>query len=330
MEHQPTEISIDTSAAEEVQTIPVISQLSILAALLFLVFGVGVMPHLLPEAENDNQAATVMQTPVAKDDNETDHFADLTITGNSGFVFDVATQTMLWSKNPDEQLPLASVTKLMTALVAYELMTADTDIKITEAALNQDGASGLREGELFTLQDISDLLLLTSSNDGAYAVAETVGQALDSERPADAFVQAMNIRAEELGLTQTFFRNPTGLDTGENDAGAYGSARDMVILMQHILKQAPDILPATRSQSRTLVSESGFTHTNFNTNPYTENIPGLIGSKTGYTELAGGNLVVAFNAGADRPVIAVSLGSTRQARFSDIEKIVTATLQQVQ
>lgn len=317
------EIAVESS--DEVQSIPIFSQLAVLAVILLLVFGVGLAPQFIASQSSDTEeqpAATV----VAKEADAPviDPFAQVAIIGTSGFVLDVATQRVLWSENPDAQLPLASVTKVMTALIAHELFTPETTITISETAINQDGTSGLSAGESFNLRTLSDLILLTSSNDGAYAVAESIGVALDPDDPAGAFVQAMNIRAQELGLSQTYFRNPTGLDVTEQAAGAYGSARDMAILLQHIVREYPAILEATQTRVSTLQTESGFTHTAHNTNPYVDQIPGLIGSKTGYTELAGGNLVVAFEAGVNRPVIVVVLGSTQSGRFSDVQTLAEA------
>jgi len=322
--HSDNEIEVVDDSV--VESIPIFSQLAVLAVILLIIFGVGMAPHFTksPNAPEETQPAASAVAGANETIPNADHFNDIVITGNSGFVLDVTTQRVLWAENPDMQLPLASVTKLMTALIANELFTSDTDIRISENAIAQDGASGLSAGEVFTLGNLSDLFLLTSSNDGAFAVAESLGRSLDPDDPAAAFVQAMNVRATELGLAQTFFRNPTGLDITEQEAGAYGSARDITILMQHIIRTKPAILEATRTRVSTLFSEEGYTHTAYNTNPFVNQIPGLIGSKTGFTELAGGNLAVAFEAGVNRPVIVVILGSTQEGRFRDILTLTKA------
>ena len=95
--------------------------------------------------------------------------------------------------------------------------------------------------------------------------------------------------------------------------------------MQYIYQTYPDLLEPTTEYSTAITSAQGYTHEAVNTNYYLSRIPGLIGSKTGYTDLAGGNLVVAFNAGLDRPVIVTVLGSTRHDRFTDVQKLVDAT-----
>jgi D-alanyl-D-alanine carboxypeptidase (penicillin-binding protein 5/6) len=165
---------------------------------------------------------------------------------------------------------------------------------------------------------------MSSSNDGAFALASAAGNVLKPNSGAHSFVEAMNIRAEEIGLHETYFRNPTGLDISETEAGAYGSARDMAFLMEYIVKNEPDILTFTREDVARVYSKTGGFHDAENTNDYIDEIPGLIGSKTGYTDLAGGNLVVAFDAGLNRPIVVVVLGSSQEDRFTDVMELVNA------
>jgi D-alanyl-D-alanine carboxypeptidase (penicillin-binding protein 5/6) len=135
----------------------------------------------------------------------------------------------------------------------------------------------------------------------------------------------MNAKANALGLKEMFFLNPTGLDTTSYLSGGYGSAHDMARLFSYALKQAPDVFEATASDHATFFSEDGTAHYAENTNEIVDRIPWLLASKTGFTDLAGGNLVVAFDAGLSRPVVLVVLGSTQEGRFSDVEKLIKAT-----
>ena len=217
----------------------------------------------------------------------------------------------------------------MTALVAHEIVDDQLVVPITKEALEQSGESGLLEGQRFSLGRLMDLILLTSSNDGAYALAAAAGAALDSSSPAEAFVKAMNVRAKELGLSNTYFRNPTGLDITEDEAGAYGTARDVAKLMEYIYTHHPYLLEETTNRNSAINDLSGVAREARNTNPVIDAIPGALGSKTGYTTLSGGNLAVVFNAGADRPVIVVVLGSSHQGRFSDVLKLVEATREEL-
>jgi len=211
----------------------------------------------------------------------------------------------------------------MTALVAHELLEEQSDVTISDQAIHQIGDSGLLLGETFDRVTLSDLVLMSSSNDGAYAIAAAAGGLLQEEDTANAFVHAMNIRAEELNLHDTYFRNPTGLDISETEGGGYGSAKDIAFLMEYIVVHQPDLLASTQEDQTRVYSQDGIYHDAVNTNYYIDEIPGIIGSKTGYTDLAGGNLVVAFDAGLNRPIIISVLGSTRQERFTDVMTLLT-------
>ena len=314
--------------AGETPRIPIVGQLGILAGILLLIFGSGYVPQVLESfsaAEPEEEVAPVLpiveiESPVE----EVDHFAEIAIKAEAVYVWDVQSQTVLYKKNDHEQLPLASVTKLMTALIAHEILSEETEIPITVSAIMQDGNSGLAEGETFSLFDILNLTLLSSSNDGAYAVASAVGSTLVEEGGADTFVEAMNIRASELGLNQTYYKNPTGLDISKTEGGAYGSARDVAFLMEYILQNYPGILEHTKKESAQIGSTAGVSHNIENTNPTVSRIDGLIGSKTGYTDIAGGNLAIAFDAAYNRPIIVVVLGSTYTARFEDVLALSSA------
>lgn len=323
------ELRTEQNSVEQQPHVPVTQQLLILGAILLLLLGTGYVPRLYTAARDqitdtttkqgvETKATTVSPAP---DDNP---FDTLSVQAHSAYVWDVVNQRALYKKSADQQWPLASITKLMTALVAYELVASTNQVTITTDAVKQDGESFLRQGEQFTFQDLLDLTLMTSSNDGAYALAATAGAVLRAEDEATAFVEAMNVRAQELGLTQTYFRNPTGLDITEDESGAYSSARDVTFLMEYILQNHPQILSATTQPSAVIQSQEGDTHNSGNTNPVVDRIPGLIGSKTGFTELAGGNLVIAFDAAFNRPVIVVVLGSTYTGRFDDVLALTNA------
>jgi len=309
--------------------VPVGQSLILLAVVLFLLLGSFAIPKkpALPE----------LQTTTTAEANESDISStaaeevvsglpklDVDVTATAAFVWDVQAKRVLYSKNPDEQLPLASITKLMTALVAEEILESGRTIPITVSAIQQQGESGFRDGEKFSLQELIDYTLMTSSNDGAYALASAGGNLLKEGGGADTFVQAMNIKAKELGLTQTYFRNPTGLDVSATESGGYGSARDVSFLMEYILQNQPQILERTRESHTRIGNTNGDLHESENTNHLVNSIPGLIGSKTGYTDLAGGNLVVAFNVGLNRPIVVAVLNSTRNGRFEDVAAITKA------
>lgn len=326
------EQEVQANEEETTPQVPVKEQLLILVIIMGLVFGAGYVPSRLEEKSVDDQTATMQYLPEETIETTTvptidpeEAYRDITIQGEAAYVWDVRSQRALYKKNPDRQLPLASVTKLMTALVAHEILAENETVAITAPAIQQDGNSGFHDGEQFTREELLNLTLMSSSNDGAYAIAAAAGALITDSGDASTFVEAMNIRAKELGLTQTYFRNPTGLDISETESGGYGSARDITFLMEHILTHYPEILESTTEYTATIANNSGESHFAENTNPIVERIPGLIGSKTGYTDLAGGNLTVAFDVAFNRPIIVVVLGSSRSGRFDDVLNLVDKT-----
>jgi|SRR3989344_2117666 len=255
-------------------------------------------------------------------------FGDVELKAKSAYVFDVVKNEVLFKKNEFVQLPLASITKLMTALTAVELLPENSRITIRKEFLREEGDTGLLSGESWRLKDLLDFSLTVSSNDGARSVASVIGAMnLDTEDydlGRKDFVSKMNDKARELGLGQTYFTNETGLDNGVL-SGGYGSAMDVGVLMKYILLNHSKILEATKYQQLEITSLGG-KHIAKNTNIDVNQIPGLLASKTGYTEMAGGNLVVVFDSSIGRPIIVVVLGSTLDGRFEDISRLVRASL----
>lgn len=303
---------------------PVVQQLTLLGVFLLAIFSSSFIPEILLKIKQDtsepvSEISDEIHTNTENDsENEPKGFEDITLVAESAFVWDINSQKVLYQKNPDAQLPIASITKLMTALVAHEIITDNTTVAVPELAVLQESASGLANGEKFSFDVLADLTLLSSSNDGAFAIAAAAGALLNNSAPAETFVEAMNIRADELSLTSTYFRNPTGLDISETEAGAFGSARDIARLMEYMLLETPELLEATTLTADVFYNENGEFHEAENTNQIVDKISGLLGSKTGYTTLAGGNLTVAFDASLNRPIVVVVLGSTYNGRFKDV------------
>lgn len=262
---------------------------------------------------------------------EKNYFEDISLEAKSAYVWDAKTNKVLFSKNEETQLPLASLTKLMTALISSELVPEGTIITIKEGDINIEGDSGLKEGEKWTFKNVLDFTLMVSSNDGAHALASVIGYVKPvgkGETEQSMFIDEMNKRAKEIGLTQTYFLSESGLDLNEIIGGAYGSAKDMALLMENIVETSPALIEATKYSSLEIRSKN-FVHLVDNTNNQVESIPGIIGSKTGFTDLAGGNLVVALDVGMGHPIIISVLGSSREGRFTDVKKLVDAVIEQV-
>jgi D-alanyl-D-alanine carboxypeptidase (penicillin-binding protein 5/6) len=320
---------IDTPADAVVakNTFPIVAQLGVLAFILAAVFGslylVGANQQIAEPTPVAPQPVlhTALSTkdPIIPKLDET-----MYVRAEAAYVWDIRTQRALYSKNADEVLPLASLTKLMTTLLAHELITEQTNTTVSLNAIRQEGSSGLTAGEEFTAKELQELALISSSNDAAYALAANVGELLGAQNPETQFVTGMNIRAEELGLETLHFENTTGLDLSQYKPGAVGSARDISFLMEHIVTDYPELIAPTQETTTRVYNNAGLYHDVRNTNTTVSQIPNLIGSKTGYTDLAGGNLTIAFDAGYNRPIVITVLGSTREERFTDVLRLVHA------
>ena len=236
------------------------------------------------------------------------------ITAKAAIIFDPNSGQILFEKNAHAQLPLASLTKLMSADAILSSGVENAVVSISVENLKPEGDSGLRVGENWKLEDLLMLGLVASSNDAMAAAANALGGDV---------TQRMNMRAQELGLSQTHFSNATGLDLDLEIAGAYGSAYDVAKLAANFLRSYPGLFETTAHQRIGVSSNSQYIEATSTAAPLLD-IPGLIAAKTGYTDLAGGNLVAAVDVKLGRPLIIAVLGSTRQARFLDVKTLVHA------
>ncbi|MES2087376.1 MAG: serine hydrolase [Patescibacteria group bacterium] len=257
-------------------------------------------------------------------------FEKLALEAKAVYVYDVKENRALYSLNGDAQLPLASLTKVMMAVTALSLLPENAIVTIHSEFLNTEGDSGLLENERFSLKNLLDLTLLESSNDGASAIASVAGAVKRHGVPdslgTEEFIKAMNETAKKIGMTQAYFLNPTGLDQSPSVSGGYGSAKDMTTLFAYAVKTYPTLLDSTRKITQQISSLDSQMHDVHNTNVSVSKIPSLLASKTGFTDLAGGNLTIVFDAGIDHPIVVSVLGSTEEGRFLDVEKLVYATL----
>ncbi len=218
-------------------------------------------------------------------------------------------------------MPLASITKLMSGFIALDVLPATTTVTISKDDIALGSASGLVLGEKWKLKDLLNFSLINSSNDGIHAISAAI-DSLYSRKT----LELMNERAGNLGLKDTFFFNSTGLDIDGIVSGAYSSASDVAMLLKNILAQNPTLFDSTKYSAQKFVSESNILHVAKNTNLIINTIPGLIASKTGLTDLAGGNLAIIFDAGFSHPIIAVVLGSSEEGRFKDMELLIKTAL----
>jgi D-alanyl-D-alanine carboxypeptidase len=198
------------------------------------------------------------------------------VNAHAAIVYEPVTGTVLYEKNADERMLVASTTKIMTALVVLENCSLDESVEVTQAHTAVEGSSMyLRAGENYTVEDLLYGLLLASGNDAAEALAEHTAGSIED------FARLMNDKCAQLGVENTHFVNPHGLD----EEGHYSSARDLAVITAAALENDTfrEIFSTVHH------SVNGVTYTNHN--KLLTSCEGCTGGKTGYTEAAGRILV---------------------------------------
>lgn len=239
----------------------------------------------------------------------------------SVFVQNDGKTKVLFEKEPLLPLPIASLTKLMTALVVVRNYPLDQKMIVSENAVvlgEENGGYG-RVGDVFTAKDLLYPLLIESSNDAARALSEVIGM--------DGFVNLMNLEAQRtVGLFQTHFVNPTGLDPQKSeDSMNSSSAQDLVTLSSYLIQDYPQIFDILALPEFDLKTADGkFHRTLINTNPFLaqNDLPlKVIGGKTGWTPKARGCMILVLQAPRQQGyIVNVILGS--EDRFGEMEKLV--------
>ena len=207
---------------------------------------------------------------------------DISLSANSAVLYQPENDIFLYSKSADTKMPMASTTKIMTALVALDGTSLQDTVIIDERAVGVEGSSAyLKAGEVLTIEELLYALLLQSANDAAVAIACHVAG------DVDAFALLMNDKAKDLGLSCTNFTNPHGLDDKEH----YTTARELAIITAEAMKNE-SFRKITSTYKKTFSTEDR-TRTYVNHNKMLLNYEGCIGVKTGYTQRSGRCLVVA-------------------------------------
>lgn len=242
---------------------------------------------------------------------------EVPVSAKAVSIYNIDRGEKVYGKNDEVPMPIASLVKIMTIASSVNQGNEDDLVTVTEEAIKQAGDYGLYVNEVFRTEDLAKITMVTSANDGAYAL---------SARYLD-FIERVNSKTHRLGAWSAEFLNPTGLDTEDEEGNslsvnATASAEDVNRMAVYLLLGNPEISHATTLPELTVTSESGFTHTFKNTNILIGKIPNLLFSKTGYTDIAGGNLTVIFKNRAGESIAMTLLGSTFEGRFSDMEKLV--------
>ena len=219
------------------------------------------------------------------------------VVAQAGLLVDINSGNILFEKNANEKRPIASLVKIMTAVVALEHKKLAEKIYINQTAASVgENSMGLTEGEIYTLEELMYGLILNSGNDAAYAIAEGVAG------NANRFIEWMNIKAKEVGLTDTYFADSSGLDDT-----AYSTPKDLVSLTRYALKN-PDFREIVETVEYETVSEKHKYIYLYNQTNLLTTYPGVKGVKTGFTEEAGLCLVTYVQIG-DVEFVGVVLNS---------------------
>lgn len=218
-------------------------------------------------------------------------------SAKAAILINADTGEVIYEHNADERLPMASTTKIMTGLLLCENGELQKEITVTEQMIRVEGSSmGLLAGDKVTLHDLLYGLMLASGNDAANVIAYVLGGTING------FVKKMNNKADELGLNNTNFVTPSGLDAEEH----YTSARDLANLTR-IALQNEDFAAAVSSKSAVLnYGNPPYRRTLTNHNKLLKSFDGAIGVKTGFTKKSGRCLVSAAERDGKR-IIAVTL-----------------------
>lgn len=242
------------------------------------------------------------------------------VTAVAAYVFDANSGAVFYSKDADEERPMASTTKIMTALLAVERGRLDQTITVgadAQALVRRDSSyMGLTAGEQLTLSDLLYGLLLPSGNDAAVAIADGIAG------NQDAFVALMNERAQQLGLTHTHYANPHGLDAPDHYTSAHDlAALAMVALQYPVIVQIASTLHYSIPKTATHKAyelQTGNDLLAGARSPY----PGAIGLKPGYTGGAGYTMAFAAHR-HDHLIIGAVLGDPSwQVRITDMRSLL--------
>ena len=207
----------------------------------------------------------------------------LDTSAHSAVLIDADSGLIMYEKNAYERMPMASTTKIMTALVALENADMNTEVEVPSGAVGVEGSSVcLKAGETMPLGELLYAMMLESANDAAAAIAITVGGSIEE------FALMMNERAQSLGLTDTSFANPHGLDA-ENH---YTTAHDLAIIAAEALKNETFAEMVSTYKHRIPMESGGYRYL-MNHNKMLRLYDGAIGVKTGFTKKSGRCLVSA-------------------------------------
>lgn len=221
---------------------------------------------------------------------------------------------ILFEKELNKEAGIASITKLMTAVIVIDKYPLDSKIEVNEEMLNAWGtAGGLQLGEHVNIKDLLYIMLIESSNDAAECLASKVGR--------ENFIYLMNEKTKNLKMKNTSFFNPSGLDEANGEYNT-SSAKDLTILVSNILKDYPIIAEILSNETYYLTSEEGYQHKLTTTNKLLKKFPSKTWGKTGYTEIAKECLILMTKNENNDIIVNTVIGS--DDRFGDMEILINS------
>ncbi|MBI2019184.1 D-alanyl-D-alanine carboxypeptidase [Candidatus Daviesbacteria bacterium] len=225
---------------------------------------------------------------------------------------DLGTGSALFQKDVNISYPIASTTKIITALVANEYFKQNSVLTVGKSAAMPGSKVGLYQGEDLSFRSLLYGMLLNSGNDAAFALAENYpGGVL-------GFVSAMNKKVMDLELKNTHFDNPAGFDSPKH----YSSAADLAVITEEALKDSTLARIFATKETNIVSLDKKYTHQLFNLNRLLSDVKGVLGVKTGTTEGAKENLVTLVERDGHK-VLLVLLGS--DSRFAETTKLIDWT-----
>ena len=259
----------------------------------------------------DNETIAVYEAITTSTNSENNKNNIPEINSRACVVIDRNSNTIIYGKNENSQKKMASTTKIMTATIIIENCNLDQIVEVSKKSAGTGGSRlGLKTGDKITVRDLLYGLMLCSGNDAAVALAEHAGGSVEG------FAELMNTKSESLGLSNTHFVTPHGLDSNEH----YTTAYELALLTNYALnnKTFANIV-GTKNYTVTI---NGYPKNLNNTNELLGNFDGIYGVKTGFTNGANRCLVTACKRN-DMDIICVVLGAdTKQFRTSDSVKLI--------
>lgn len=222
---------------------------------------------------------------------------------------DLATDKILFQKDANVSFPIASTTKIITALVASEYFKSNSPLTVRTSAVTPGSKVGLNEGETLSFRSLLYGMLLNSGNDAAFAIAENYPGGVES------FIRAMNNKVSALGLKNTHFDNPAGFDSPKH----FSSANDLSIFTEEALKNDTLARIFATKETNIVSLNRKYTHQLVNLNRLLSDVRGVLGVKTGTTEEAKESLVTLIERDGHR-ILIVLLGSND--RFGETTRLI--------